>query len=199
MGTINFLLGCIIFVSLLLFIRNHYHVYIYSLDGQNNVAPERVLSIHDTNKVLRSSFFDKSTANLTELLRERDSEIRRLVNEIEALHYAQSRNMSPNSSYKLSNYSGRSDIITDLVPTKLQNWCESRFGLTLIENWRSNSELWCSESESESKDSNHFASRLTCYPHHQDHKKADGRGPDMFCVATNFVIDFSKVTHLGAM
>ena len=36
-------------------------------------------------------------------------------------------------------------------------------------------------------------SQLTCYPYHQQHKILDGRGEDLFCEASNVVIDFSKV------
>lgn len=36
-------------------------------------------------------------------------------------------------------------------------------------------------------------SQLTCYPYQQQHKILDGRGEDLFCEASNVVIDFSKV------
>jgi hypothetical protein len=61
--------------------------------------------------------------------------------------------------------------------------CEQRYGLDLVEAWRKKKEVWCAST----------TSSLTCYPYHQAHKKLDGRGPDLFCEATNFFIDFSKV------
>jgi len=36
-------------------------------------------------------------------------------------------------------------------------------------------------------------SQLTCYPYHQQHKVLDGRGEDLFCEASNVVVDFSKL------
>ena len=68
--------------------------------------------------------------------------------------------------------------------TDMEADCENRYGLTLIENWKKAGEVWCTDGAQ---------SVLKCYPYHQKHKQLDGRGPDMFCEATNFVIDFSKV------
>ena len=69
--------------------------------------------------------------------------------------------------------------------------CENRYGMRLVENWRSNKQTWCQDS-GESVSSDDF-SELICYPYHQTHKKLDGRGPDLFCEAKNFYVDFSKV------
>ena len=71
--------------------------------------------------------------------------------------------------------------------TSMERDCEQRYGMQLITKWKNNEEIWCSNKDP--KD----LSELTCYPLHQTHKKLDGRGSDLFCVATNFVIDFSKV------
>lgn len=72
----------------------------------------------------------------------------------------------------------------------MENDCEERFGLSLVGKWQENRQVWCQD-DSASKDSR--PSELVCYRYHQHHKKREGQGPDMFCVATNFVIDFSKV------
>ena len=69
----------------------------------------------------------------------------------------------------------------------MENECENRYGLNLIDLWSRNEQIWCSDGK---------GSELKCYPYHQKHKKLDGRGPDMFCEATNFVMDFSKVFSL---
>jgi hypothetical protein len=66
--------------------------------------------------------------------------------------------------------------------------CEARYGLELAETWRHNEQTWCV-----SRPGDAVQSELKCYPYHQKHKKLDGRGADLFCEATNFVIDFSKV------
>ena len=68
--------------------------------------------------------------------------------------------------------------------TDMETDCENRYGVTLIEQWSKAEEIWCSDGAN---------SVLKCYPYHQKHKQLDGRGPDLFCEATNFVIDFSKV------
>ena len=69
--------------------------------------------------------------------------------------------------------------------TAMEADCENRYGVTLIEHWSKAEEIWCSDDGANSV--------LRCYPYHQKHKQLDGRGPDLFCEATNFVIDFSKV------
>lgn len=70
-----------------------------------------------------------------------------------------------------------------LTPNKLLDECEERYGLQLIENWRKSKQVWCS-SETD-------GSSLICYPYKQHHKSHQ----DMFCEASNFVIDFSKVLY----
>lgn len=77
---------------------------------------------------------------------------------------------------------------TAVLESNLETFCESKYGLRLIDNWRERGESWC-ESEGKSV----LQPRLKCYPYHQEHKKLDGRGPDMFCEANDFFIDFSKV------
>lgn len=67
--------------------------------------------------------------------------------------------------------------------------CENRYGMDLVRQWSSRKEVWCTPQSADGD----TASELTCYPYHQAHKKLDGRGPDMFCEARNFVVDFSKV------
>lgn len=69
--------------------------------------------------------------------------------------------------------------------TSMEQDCENRYGMDLVHIWKKNKQSWCGSPEEESE--------LICYPYHQTHKKLDGRGPDLFCEARNFVIDFSKV------
>ena len=66
--------------------------------------------------------------------------------------------------------------------------CESRYGIQLVSEWRKSEQIWCKNEQS-----SEIISELRCFPYHQKHKQLDGRGPDMFCEATNFVVDFSKV------
>lgn len=67
--------------------------------------------------------------------------------------------------------------------TSFEIECEQRYGMLLVQEWKRNKEVWCDSPQSQ----------LVCYPYHQIHKRTDGKPPDMFCEATNFIIDFSKV------
>jgi hypothetical protein len=78
--------------------------------------------------------------------------------------------------------------------TSAEKECEFKYGMDLVDSWRKNREVWCSGDHIDNHDR---ASELVCYPYHQDHKKLDGRGPDLFCEATNFLVDFSKVLILS--
>jgi hypothetical protein len=74
--------------------------------------------------------------------------------------------------------------------TKDRETCETKYGMELASIWKKNEEIWCTDDDSKDEESK---SQLKCYPYHQAHKKLDGRGPDLICEATNFMIDFSKV------
>lgn len=76
--------------------------------------------------------------------------------------------------------------------TSMEDHCEQRYGLELADEWRKREEIWCTGPS----DDVAMKSELKCYPYHQAHKKLDGRGSDLFCEATNFVMDFSKVRIL---
>ena len=75
----------------------------------------------------------------------------------------------------------------------LEKECENKYGMQLAGLWAAHREVWC-EDTTTSKEAD--KSQLICYPYHQEHKKRDGRGPDLFCEATNMFIDFSKVKTL---
>lgn len=68
--------------------------------------------------------------------------------------------------------------------------CDDRFGLGLADIMASKKVTICEE------DGNNKAllpSSMECYPHNPPHKSNRDRPWDMFCVAYNFFIDFSKV------
>lgn len=83
------------------------------------------------------------------------------------------------------------DDFREIDTSDMENDCEDRFGLSLVSKWRENRQIWCADS-SRYKDTR-GGSELVCYRYHQHHKKREGQGVDVFCVAKNFVIDFSKV------
>jgi hypothetical protein len=68
--------------------------------------------------------------------------------------------------------------------------CEAQYGFQLVEEWHKTEETWCQETDKYPK-----SSSLKCYPYHQLHKQQQGKPKDMFCVAENFVIDFSQVSE----
>jgi len=80
------------------------------------------------------------------------------------------------------------DIRPNMLQTKFEQECENRYGLHLADLWKGERQIWCNDESG--------LSTLVCYPYHQQHKRLDGRGPDMFCEATNFLVDFSKVCIL---
>jgi hypothetical protein len=145
--------------------------------GQNNV--------NENEKLLDLIKLQNETINL--LLQKQSKEqsvlLKANVNEVNKNNNRQYKlNMEPISTIsKIAN--------NDELQTSLQEDCENRYGLKLANEWKKTAETWCEPSEIAES----LKSELTCYPYHQQHKKLDGRGPDMFCVATNFIIDFSKV------
>ena len=72
----------------------------------------------------------------------------------------------------------------------LEKECENKYGMQLADLWATRREVWCQDTTTQNEAEK---SQLVCYPYHQEHKKRDGRGPDMFCEATNMIIDFTKV------
>ncbi|RYH27486.1 hypothetical protein EON65_13285 [archaeon] len=80
--------------------------------------------------------------------------------------------------------SALAQAIAHIDSSKTEQDCAKRYGLDLLVDWQSHAETWCKGPEAQ----------LVCYPYHQKHKKLDGRPPDLFCEATNFVIDFNKVS-----
>jgi hypothetical protein len=71
---------------------------------------------------------------------------------------------------------------SDGQPNDIESTCETRYGFNLPTNWRNAEELWCSSP----------SSSLKCYPFRQPHKE-ESNVYDNFCVAENFIVDFSKV------
>ena len=69
----------------------------------------------------------------------------------------------------------------------VDNTCQAQYGLSVITKWKATKETWCYS------DVDGVEYRLDCYPYHQEHKRRNGKGKDMFCEARNVVIDFGKV------
>lgn len=114
------------------------------------------------------------------LLREKDAQIRELKAAL-SKSLAASQTVVAQSS---SSGGGGTDLKT------IDGQCEQLYGMSLVENWKRNAQTWCESGEEEGLPG---GSKLVCYPYHQHHKIKDGRGPDVFCHATNIFVDFSKV------
>lgn len=81
--------------------------------------------------------------------------------------------------------------------TSFEIECENRYGLPLIDFWKAKKQTWCVNNQPiRDIEGNEITSELICYPYHQQHKKLSHDREDMFCVAKNVVIDFSKVNEL---
>jgi len=114
---------------------------------------------------------------------------------------------------------GTPAFVTEVPLHGLDQECERKYGMQLVDLWRANREVWCEDTKN-TQAPEADKSRLVCYPYHQvtcavpspssgrtyphtssptndnggqEHKKRDGRGPDLFCEATNVFVDFSKV------
>jgi hypothetical protein len=122
-------------------------------------------------------------------IRKRDQEIAALKAQLMQHHNTQSIASQPPLG------SGFKDSLAT-PSSKEEHECEMRYGIPLIEEWAKNEQSWCSGEFTDSSSGHTLKSELTCYPYHQQHKKLDGRGADLFCRATNFFIDFSKVHGL---
>jgi len=191
----------------------------------NNISISKKTFVDD-NRIISS---------LTDLIKSKDLQIEELLDQIEELRSVQLQqekllfntssmnspepcvslldrggiSSSSNSNNNINqvgkdiNNISKHSYSLDVEDVELQKHCEAKFGVSLIDNWRASQQVWCS---GHNNNKSQIQSELRCYPYHQLHKQRDGRGPDMFCEATNFVIDFSKVhghasgskPHLGA-
>ena len=156
-----------------------------SLDNILSIVHSQNETISIMNKLLHNN---PKLSQLFETLKGKDEEINALKQQISKFS-----SISLNSTKKLSiqkdiHLSVKEDDLNNNViippPTPFQTECESRYGMTLVKLWRKSEQTWCTTT-SEAP----LQSALKCYPYRQKHKRAE----DMFCVATNFFIDFAKV------
>lgn len=86
--------------------------------------------------------------------------------------------------------SNNMNFIGDSIQSSMEEDCDNRYGIGLLNNWKATKQEWCSSKTSTSG----IKSSLNCYPHQQLHKKRDGRGPDLICEGTNLLLDFTKIS-----
>lgn len=143
------------------------------------------LFVHFVNKDKSKYFHEKGyNEDLLNIIKLQNHTIHALES---LLRESKTGNLVESSKYRIEDSSFYSPPFTNA-----QIDCENRYGMSLLKQWKESREVWCESSASDS-----LKSSLVCYPYHQQHKIADGRGKDMFCVANNFVIgllDFSEST-----
>ena len=155
---------------------DHYSQLMNVISIQNETITSLENLVHNYQKILTAKSFDHSISTILVPIVENKQSIVKC---------------DPVIRHESSPITQHHSIGSVLIPAPTDHTksCERKYGLELIENWRNNRESWC-----ESRDDTAESSKLECFPYHQDHKKLDGRGSDLFCTATNFVIDFSKVS-----
>ena len=85
-------------------------------------------------------------------------------------------------------------LVAKTPPSAIEASCERRYGLSLITEWKLKAEVWCGSGAARADPLPNAESKLVCYPYTQEHRIISrSGGPDTICVASNFVIDFSKV------
>lgn len=123
-------------------------------------------------------------------LSSKDASIMRLKEQLREASSAleEQQRMSKNGlTFEMESTVAEKENFLAVKPGYLEEECESKYGLNLVENWRRSGETWC-QTDAEAK----VESSLSCYPFKQQHK----RDKDMFCEATNFIIDFSKISGM---
>jgi hypothetical protein len=171
MRTIDCFLITILLFSLFFLFGNHYHLSLYPPDLLTNMV-----------RLSKDAKSDELVIVLSRLVESKDRQIEKLNLQLASQSMDREMDKFKDSHVNVSSYSS-------FIPNSdLERQCELRFGLSLVGAWRQIKQSWCQSSSSQMP-----RVELRCYPYHQEHKKLDGRGPDNFCVATNFVVDFSKV------
>lgn len=131
---------------------------------------------------------DKDVRVLYNLVNIQNQTINTLINKVKEIPYfsnlyAQTKEAIPIPSASLS-----SSLASR--KTSLEQECEKRYGYQLVSEWESTEEEWCAPLKSNLREKQ---ASLKCYPYQQKHRLEQGKGKDSFCVAENFVVDFSAV------
>lgn len=152
-----------------------------------------------TQSQIQSTSLNPATSLTTAVIQQKDAEILNLKEKLNELthryeqeikkshHNPMTSSQSPQqgiTSITSSSSNSVSSYSLSTPSTGFLNDCEERYGMKLIDNWKQNHQTWCLSTKTK------YPSSLTCYPYTQKHKNS----PDMFCEATNFMIDFSRVS-----
>ena len=239
---IQYILGVILL--LLVIIMTVYYHHFSTLTEEEKSMKHSILQYNNKISPHISNSNITTTNDLITLqayINQQDNEIIALKTQLQQLQQQQQteNNININKNLHMPAESSSSSSSSYIVPRRysmeappstLQQDCETRYGMSLIDEWRKTEQVWCTSSPTSSSPTttSHIStpptktlhrpnrevvqevlqeeeevekeegkegmkSELKCYPYHQQHKRLDGRGPDVFCIATNFIIDFSKV------
>ncbi len=126
-------------------------------------------TVHKGDRIVKANLLH----NYNLLISQKDQEIVKLKSQVS--HKSPMKSALPSPTQTVPTYTPQ--------PGPEGQYCDIKYGYTLVSEWRKARQTWCDGANS----------NIQCYPYHQQHKKLDGRGPDMFCVGENLVIDFGKV------
>lgn len=209
MRTISFLLvGFIVFFSVAIFImHNAFGSASSPLDvHEQHAILMQLISRHNdsiNDFLFQQSFRSKSGDEIINVVASKDNEITRLSTEVSTVHQlisekdneiARLRSLLAETAQRPASVSAPSAAPAVPAPlpipmTAMEQSCDDRYGDGLVRKWRASRQVWCDTPASEDD----TTGSIVCYPYHQEHKKLDGRGPDIFCEAKNLFFDFSKV------
>lgn len=206
MRAVSFLLlGFILFFSVAIFvIHSTFHA---PRTNASDVREQHMVLMHliaEHNETMndllvRQSFAGKSNAEIISTVKNKDVQILNLATavaeqrqhisdkdaEIERLKIALAA-----TEHHYTRIGGSIDMVSLPKPlTSMEQACDDRYGNGLLRKWKAAKQTWCHDLEG-----GDTSGSLICYPYHQEHKKLDGRGADVFCEARNLFMDFSKVT-----
>lgn len=198
MASSSTLLLVVICVTVIFLLATFYNTAMHGIANDSHAASaadiERMIRIiriqNETIHALTSHVNPKSSGpdvnTLLSIIQEKEMRIAALSEELQT----RKKEDSPTLILSSPNVDSRSfspqatHYALDVPPTKFEEECESYYGMQLVDKWRHSKQVWC-----EAPDGTALQSSLSCFPYTQHHKTS----PDMFCEATNFVMDFSKV------
>ena len=122
--------------------------------------------------------------------KEKDVIIHDLVKELYQTKYKLSQMERHENKNLASTTTSNSTLSLNVTKSNHDSMCERRFGISLIENWKKSEQVWCSNDDVHGH--NNMKSELKCFPYRQEHKAPESF-PDMFCVATNFFVNFAGI------
>ena len=195
------LIGFLVFFSLAVFVMHNAFSttksssYAEEVREQHESLMKMLVEHNETINALklRHALNSQSSDEILTFIESKDRELKELHLKLDA----KEKEINQLSSDLMSSRSGKvlvsagpesgEEVSLPLPLTTMEEACDNRYGHGLLRNWKKAEETWCEPRKGS-------AAKIICYPYTQEHKRADGRGADIFCEAKDLFIDFSKVT-----